>query len=223
MPVVPANFPVGGGGGGLPFNPEALAALSGGIGFGGSSSGRSFVAPFQQPFLQNLFNLGQNQLNQALPQAQQLAAQLPQQLVNPSFDAFNQLISGGANPFLEQQIQNQQDSLGRFFNEQLLPGVNRGSVASGGFGGARNIIQRGQAAESIGRTAADAETALRFQGFQQQQQGQLGALGLSNSLVNLGLSPTTAPFLPLQAQQGIVGPPIILSRNKSRSGGSFSL
>ena len=156
-----------------------------------------------------------------MPLANQLSAQLPGQLINPAFDAFNQLISPEANPFLEQQIQAQQRSLGNFFNEQLLPGINRGSVATGGFGGARNIIQRGQAAERVGQTAADAETALRFQAFQQQQGAQLGALGLSNNLVNLGLSPATAPFLPLQAQRGIVGQPIILSRSKS--GGGFSL
>ena len=198
----------------MPFNLEALSNLSGGVNFGGS--GKSFVAPFQQPFLQRLFDLGNQQLTQSLPIAQQIASQLPNQVTNPAFDAFNQLISGGANPFLEQQIQAQNDSLGRFFNEQLLPGINRSSVATGGLGGARNQLAQAQGAERVARAAADAETALRFQGFQQGTQNQLGAI--NSNIVNLGLSPATAPFAPIQAQQGIVGPPIILSKSKNKGG-----
>ncbi len=202
----------------MPFNLESLSALGGSV-RSNSSSGRSFVAPFQQGFLSNLFQQGQNQLNQSLPLAQELASQLPDQLINPAFGAFNQLINPQANPFLEQQIQNQNNSLGQFFNEQLLPGLNRQSTATGGLGGARNQIAQAQGAERVARAAAEGETALRFQGFQQAQQGQLGALGQANNLVNLGLSPATAPFQPLQAQQGVLGPPIILQKSSSSGGG----
>ncbi len=205
----------------MPFNLSSLSALGGGLSSSGSSS-ESFVAPFQQGFLKNLFRQGQNTLNDTLPLAQQLASQLPEQLINPAFDAFQQLAGGQGNPFLEQQVQNQNDSFGRFFNEQLLPGINRNSVATGGLGGSRNQLAQGQAAGEVARAAGDAETQLRFQGFQQQQAGQLGAIGQANNLVNLGLSPSTAPFAPLQAQQGVLGPPIILSESKS-SGGGFSL
>ena len=197
------------------------------FGIGGSgSSNRSFVAPFQQPFLQNLFSQGQNLIPGAQEQINQALPGLQQGVVDPTQQAFQQLISGQAqNPFLEQQIANTTQNLNQNFTENILPSLRRGATSRAGFGassGARGEIAEGIAARGLLQAQGEASNNLSFNAFNSQLGAQANALNNAGNVFNLGLSPALANFAPLQAQQGIVGPPIILNKGRSQGfSGSF--
>jgi hypothetical protein len=65
------------------------------------------------------------------------------------------------NPVLEQQITQLQQDTGRLFREELNPAITSRAVAGGTFGGGRQGVAQGLAAESAGRLFTQGATALR--------------------------------------------------------------
>ena len=65
------------------------------------------------------------------------------------------------NPVLEQQISQLQQDTGRLFREELNPAITSRAVASGTFGGGRQGVAQGLAAESAARVFSQGSTALR--------------------------------------------------------------
>jgi hypothetical protein len=65
------------------------------------------------------------------------------------------------NPVLEQQISQLQQDTGRLFREELNPAITSRAVAGGTFGGGRQGVAQGLAAESAGRLFTQGATALR--------------------------------------------------------------
>jgi hypothetical protein len=65
------------------------------------------------------------------------------------------------NPVLEQQIAQLQQDTGRMFREELNPAITSRAVAGGTFGGGRQGVAQGLAAESAGRVFTQGATALR--------------------------------------------------------------
>lgn len=196
------------------------------FGIGGSgSSNKSFVAPFQQPFLEQLFSAGSQLIPGAQEQIQQSLPGLQEQVVDPTLSGFQDAVSGqGGNPFLQQLLGDTQTNLNQNFTENILPSLRRGSTGRAGFGassGARGEIAEGIAARGLLQAQGQAENALNFNAFNTQQQSQANAINNAGNVFNLGLSPALANFAPLQAQQGIVGSPIILGKGKSQ-GFNFS-
>jgi hypothetical protein len=188
--------------------------------FGGSKqrssgSGRSFVDPNQQPFLQNQFqgaqDLRQSQqagLNQfaseglgGLFQQGQAANQglfgLGQLAQNDPIQgqALSQLANFSNQEALQGQIGNLGENLGQFFNEQLLPGINQTTQLAGqGIGSGRNAVARGQATRDTLNAFARGTADLNAQFGQQQisaSQGALagrqGQLGLAGLLQQQGI------------------------------------
>jgi len=65
------------------------------------------------------------------------------------------------NPVLEQQISQLQQDTGRLFREELNPAITSRAVAGGTFGGGRQGVAQGLAAESAARVFTQGATALR--------------------------------------------------------------
>ena len=202
----------------------------------GASQGSSFVSGAQAPFLDFLRNAGldvfggqQGGLQGLFGQSQGLFQQGQQALGgltdNPFLDALQQ--QAGGNPELVQQQTEQLGSnLGRFFNEQLVPGINQQGVASGQFGQSRGNIGRGLAAQGVTRQfqqgatqlqAADAQRAqqaagtgaqLFGQGSQAQLQGLQGLQGILSS-------PFATQLQPLLALAQVIGGPNVLSQQSA--------
>ncbi len=230
--------------------------MSFGGGSGTTTQGETFVDPAQRPFLQQMRSQAQTLQQQLQPGLNQFAQtqlgglfqqglgqnQVQQNLQQAVLtDPFQQQQLSALGNFsnrnaLQGQIGNLGQNLGQFFNEQLLPGIDRTTQLEGqGIGTGRNAVARGQATRdtlnAFSRGAADLEAQFGqqqigaavagLQGAQQQQAlaadiGQ-GFLGNLAGLGNLGLSQFTAPFAGLNNLAGIIGPPTVLSFDKSKS------
>lgn len=67
----------------------------------------------------------------------------------------------GNNPVLEEQISQLQQDTGRLFREELNPAITSRTVAGGTFGGGRQGVAQGLAAEGAARVFNQGATALR--------------------------------------------------------------
>lgn len=202
----------------------------------GASQGTSFVDPNQQGFLDFLRNQGQSLfgaqqgglqglfgLSQGLQgQAQGLIGGLTD---NPFLTAL-QAQAGGNPELVAAQTEQLGSDLGRFFNEQLVPGINSAGQAAGQFGGSRGQIGRGLAAQGVteqfqrgatGFQQADdirAQQAAQFGGQLFGQGAQAGLGGLSQ-IFGLAQAPFNQQFDILGQLASIFGGPTVLSQQSS--------
>ena len=202
----------------------------------GRSSGSSFVDPNQQGFLDFLRNscmdlFGGQQggleglfgLSEGLQgQAQGLIGGLTD---NPFLQAL-QSQAGGNPELVGQQTEQLGSDLGRFFNEQLVPGINSQGQQAGQFGGSRGGIGRGLAAQGVteqfqrGSTAfqtADAQRSQQAAGLGGQlfsQGSQAGLQGLQG-IFGLASAPFNQQFDILGQLASIFGDPTVLNRQSS--------
>lgn len=167
----------------------------------------------QQPYLLDLFARGQTAQNAtpnqpfqgnmiAGPSSQQLNAlqmaeglvpglaglgqgsiDLGQRTVNGDFldpstnPAFAGMVSAALNPVVDKYTRN------------ILPGIKSNSVANGAYGGSREAIAQGLAAQGFAREAADATSRLAFGVNQSERQLQQNA----PAMIAAGLGLQTAP------------------------------
>lgn len=134
----------------------------------------------------------------------------------------------GPDAAAEAQIGVLGDRLGKFFNEQLMPGITQRGVATGTLGGSRQSVSIGKAAGQVSdsyssgvasilassQAARDAAAAtLGSQSIGAAGTGLSalpGVLGLSNAGLNAGLSP-------YMALSQIIGGPTVLTDSSSQS------
>ncbi len=202
------------------------------------SSGRSFVDPNQQGFLDFLRNAGQNLaggqaggLQGLFGQAQGLFDQgqgFQQQGVNNQFlSALGQQAGGNPELVAAQTAQLGQD-IGRFTQQQVLPGIRRDAVGSGGFGGGRQGVAEGIAAQgaqdafsrgAVGFQQADANRSLQAAGVGGGLLGQGAATGLGSLGQQFGLlqAPFQSQFQPLLDLAQILGGPTVLNQQQASS------
>ena len=220
---------------GFNFSKSKSQSTSSGVGFG-ASQGSSFVSGAQAPFLDFLRNssaglFGQQQqgLQQFGQQSQDLFNQ-GQQLIggltqNPFLESLQQ--QAGGNPDLvAQQTGQLGEDLGRFFNEQLVPGIGAIGQQAGQFGQSRGNIGRGLAAQGVteqfqrGATQFQAADAARAQqaatsGAQFFGQGtQAGLQGLQG-LQGLLSSPFTQQLNSLMGLIQGIGDPNVLQQQSA--------
>lgn len=118
-----------------------------------------------------------------------------------------QMLGQAGNPFALGQIGQLGQGLGRFFNQQIAPGIGSQFAASGTYGGDRQALALGQAAEGLGQSfttgALDilGNSANLALGANQAGLGSLGGLfGLGNA----------ALFGSLPGLQSLLGGPTVL-------------
>jgi len=141
---------------------------------------------------------------------------------------FLQARLSGESPVLGEQIDALGEDVGRFFNEQILPGITSEAIAGGGLGGGRQGVAEGLAAQGAGREFQRGATALRGADIAQRDQaaallGQnriagaeagLSQLGGLAGLAEFGFGAELAPFERLAA---ILGGPTVLGDSTSFS------
>jgi hypothetical protein len=213
------------------------------FGIGGSSSrSSSYVDPKQQPYLDFLRNASQNvyqQFGQGAGQfAQQAGGQLFQQGLgyaqqatsNPFLQNLQAMSQPGGNQqLIGQQIGQLGADLGRNFQEQLLPGIRRDAIGLGGFGGTRQGVAEGIAAQGTQDAFARGATNIYGQNAQMAQQagiaggglqaqGSLGAMMGLGGLFDVGMGQFTGGFSPLMSLSDIIGSPTVLDKSRAKSG-----
>lgn len=93
------------------------------------------------------------------------------------------------NPYISQQASQLQTDATNNLQRRILPGINQGSIASGGFGGSRQGIAQGLAIGETNRGVADAQNNLYSNAYNtdqqiQQQQAALAAQERMASMQN---------------------------------------
>jgi hypothetical protein len=213
-------------------------------GFGASkssTSSSSFVDPRQQPYLDFLRNAGQGYYQQYGQGAGQFAQQQGGQLFGQGQQYLNNLQSnpfmtnlqtqgtpGGDPNLINQQVGQLGADLGRNFQQQLLPGIRRDAIGLGGFGGTRQGVAEGLAAQGTQDAFARGATDIYSQNAQMANQAniagaginaqsQLGALAGLGGLFDLGMGQYTGGFSPLLGLSQIFGQPTVLDKSKGKS------
>jgi hypothetical protein len=79
------------------------------------------------------------------------------------------------NPYLKQQAEGLQTSANQNLQQNILPGINTGSIASGGFGGSRQGIAQGLAIGNSQTGVANAQANLYGNAYNTDQQIQAQA------------------------------------------------
>ena len=196
---------------------------------GSSGQSQSFIDPMQQGFLQDLWGQG---AQQADPGAVTAASRGMVNRVMPGMRAADRTLAGLSNP--NQQIAAQQRSLkaglGNLFATEINPAIQGDAIEAGGYGGGRQGVAEGVAAGQLGNTYAQALGDITA-GANQQAGTAAGMRGqLAPAMYNLGMMPSMAGFAPLQAMQGLLGSPTVLSQawqeamsrgtSRSRGGGT---
>jgi len=87
--------------------------------------------------------------------------QFLEQLGGDAGSAYLENRLGGENPVLNEQIASLQTDVGRLFREELNPAITSRAVAGGTYGGGRQGVAQGLAAESAANVFAKGATALR--------------------------------------------------------------
>lgn len=134
----------------------------------------------------------------------------------------------GESPVLQEQIGQLEQDVGRFFNEQLLPGITSEAIAVGQLGGGRQGVAQGLAAESAANAFSRGATALRAGDIAARDAaaGTLAGNALTGAQTGLGELPELyglaqagfgAALAPFQVLAGILGPQQVLTQAQSTS------
>jgi hypothetical protein len=130
----------------------------------------------------------------------------------------------GESPVLAEQINALGGDIGKFLQEQILPGITSQGVATGTLGGGRQGVAQGLAAEAATRQFQQGATSLRAQDIAARDAaaGQLGGLATqgiagATGLYGLAQAGSLAGLAPYQSLAGILGGPTVLTQQQATS------
>lgn len=174
----------------------------------------------------------------AIPEFQGQAAQLfsggtgflDSLVGNEGSDYLKNRVSGD-NALLDEQIAGLGTDLGRFFNEELLPGITSNSINSGTLGGGRQGVAQGLAAEKVAQQFTRGATELRSADQAARDAAardyaggvrDSAATGLAGlpSVLGLAESGAASDFLPISLLADVLGGPTTLTESLSLSDSS---
>lgn len=158
----------------------------------------------QSPFLRDVYQRGQNLLNQFQPD---MAA------YGPAMQAWQAQLNPQMNPYLNQMTQVYRDQLGQLDNQT---GMN--AVGGGVYGGGRQGVEQFLNQRNVGNQMG------QFLGSQYQADMNRANQALGMAPMMMGMNPYNQQQSALQGYASLIGDPTILSRSKGRSrSSSFGL
>jgi hypothetical protein len=145
----------------------------------------------------------------------------------PGTDFLQSRVSG-ESPVLGEQISALGEDIGKFFNEQILPGISSEAVGGGTLGGGRQGVAEGIAGEGALREFQRGSTMLRAEDIRARDAAAatlgeqriagasagLGGLNILGGIAEFGFGAELAPFERLAA---ILGGPTVLGESSSFS------
>lgn len=146
-------------------------------------------------------------------------------------DAGTQYLEGrldSENPVLQEQIDLLGEDLGRFFNEELLPGITSNSVHGGALGGGRQGVAQGAAMREVGDQFTRGSVSLRAGDIAARDSAAMTLAGnsLDGASIGLGALPSmmgianagfSAGMQPYERLAAILGGPTTLGSSFSTS------
>jgi hypothetical protein len=118
-----------------------------------------------------------NQIGNYAGAAQQSAEQ-SQRWGNAAFEPWQQMLEGGINPYTTSMIQSAQQDLLQDYANNILPRIRNTAQNAGGFGGSRQGVAEGIAAEGLLEKMGDVSARLLSDAYDVSERNRLGALGL---------------------------------------------
>ena len=162
-------------------------------------------------------------------------ADIANQFAQQSMGQLSQFTDPFNNPFVQQQVGQLGQDIGRFFNEQIMPGINSNAQLAGQRGGTRQGVAQGIAAGRMAEQFQRGATSLYNNAYQQaarssaaaSQIGSNYAQGLhgvgaqylsqvaplTNVQSNIAAQNFNAQFQPFAIGQQVIGQPSVLSQN----------
>ncbi len=198
------------------------------------NSSQSFVWGDQAPYLNSLYGQASRMNDQQGATIGQDASRISGNLMqgaggyltpgtNPAIGNLMQRAQQG-NPYLSQQIEGLGADIGNALRTQIMPGIASTAGLHGQFGGSRHGVAAGLAGGEAIRQFTQGATNLRSNAYGQGIQsagmaGQLASQGVGQlgDIDNLGMSPYSAQWAPLQAFGGLLGDPTVLEVSKGKS------
>ncbi len=155
----------------------------------------------QEPYLRDLYRQGQ----QTLPGA----IDLNEQLMAGIMPAYQNILSPGTNPYLQQMGEAGLNQLQQGF-EQTMGGIQGDAAMTGNLGSSRTGMREGMASQALAQSSQDFLANLYGGQYQSDMNRQLSAIRLGPQLAN-------QPFAPLAGYAGLIGSPTTLSSGSSKS------
>lgn len=201
-------------------------ATSGSVGGGSSSQGIAFAPIFADLFQQasgRAMNAGPNPANMLFSGGLDFLDRLQG---NAGIDALERRVSG-PNTALEGNLQALQESLGRFFSEEINPAITNDAIAGGQLGGGRQGVAQGLGARAVTEQFSQGASSLISEDQAQRDAaaGKLGdligggastGLGALQSLLGIGMEGATN-LGPLSMLAQILGGPTVLGQSSDFS------
>lgn len=78
-----------------------------------------------------------------------------------------------SNPYIQQQANDISGNMTRNFNQNVMPGINSGAIAAGGFGGSRQALAQAQGMRGLNDSIGQAQTNLYSNAYNTDQSNQL--------------------------------------------------
>lgn len=167
----------------------------------GESEQSTGVWKGQKPFLRDLYQQGQ----QTLPGA----IDLNEQLMGSILPAYQNILSGGPNPYLQQMGQAGLDQLQQNFG-QTQANIRGNAAQTMNLGSSRQGVAEGLAAQQMTTESSNFLNQLYGGQYQADMNRQLGAIGLGQQLAQ-------QPYAPLAGYSNIIGQPVTVGSGSSKS------
>lgn len=139
------------------------------------------------------------------------------QLFGSGTGFLEQLSNLGSSNATDAKLAALKSTLGDFYNEQVMPGVQSEGIATGTFGGSRDAVAAASAAKAVGSQYATGAANILGQQDQLKLQGAGEGLSALQSLFNVGQGGELAGLQPYQILGQILGGPQALSQSFSQS------
>jgi len=194
----------------------------------------------QSPYLKQLYGQAQKLFGQQSGQVGDAAERESAQagrLMDKSASALSDLAKTGgmqagfANPnneLAQQQLASMSEAIGQNFQRSVIPGIKTAAGLSGGMGGSREALMKGQAAGDASRSIADAAQSLYGQqygiaaqsaaGADSTRMAAAGALpGVGAASYEMAMSPYSAAWSPIASLAQSIGGPQVLQSSQGYS------
>lgn len=168
--------------------------------FNESATGTNLYGP-QGTYLNDLWSSGSNMIRQG------------SSVGNATRDAYTTALRGTVNPGVADVIARASEDMGLDFQRNVLPGIRRGAVDTGGFGGSRQGIAEGLAAGEVARAQAKLSSELYTQALSQASNERSSALTQATAMEML-------PWTGLESYARVIGQPIMESFGRSSGASS---
>lgn len=141
------------------------------------------------------------------------------QMQGGAMPAFQGLLQGPQNPWLQGMADTAMGSVARNFQSQIMPGLIGGANQVGQLGGSRSGLMQDFAGGEAMRAMGDVANNIYGGAWNSGLQAQQGALSMIPQMANLGMGQMNAQWLPLMQQKQIYGQPTPLSWSQGKSSG----